>query len=788
MDPSDLYQKTIEELFHTLGTSANGLSSSEAGRRQEQFGPNAIEEKEGSPLLKLLFYFWGPIPWMIEIAALLSFFLRHFADCILISSLLFINGLIRYFEEKQAGNALQALRRNLALRALVKRDGTWQEIEATLLVPGDIIRLRIGNLIPADAKLISEGALSVDQSTVTGESLPVSKEKGDLLYSGSVVKRGEMEALIVATGKKSFMGKTAELVLKAGAPSHFQRAVLQIGKFLILLSLSLVFLIIAIQLSRGESFFIIAEFVLVLLIASIPVALPAILSVTMALGALRLSRMQALVTKLESIEEMAGIDTLCSDKTGTLTENRLQWIDTFLSPSATKEELSTAAAGSCRKEDKDPIDLAILEYAKEPRQIRFTPFDPTAKRASGTILTEEQREVEVTKGAPQVVLTLSQPGKEERATMERRIDLWAEKGYRTLGVARKENEQWKLLGLIALADPLRADAKETIARAKEHGITIKMVTGDHSAIAKDTLENLGLGTKIITAAGLQETEIEKIDGFAEVVPEHKLQIVDALQKRGHLVGMTGDGVNDAPALKQADVGIAVHPSTDAARAAAALVLTKPGLSVIIKAIEEARCIFERMQSYAIYRIAETVRIIFFITSCILIYNFYPITPLMIIMLALLNDIPLLSIAYDNTSIDQNPVRWKMQQIIIIAALLGALGVIESFLLLFLLKSFTSLTLSALQSAFFLKLSVAGHQTLFVARTKNAFYRPPYPSLILLIAILATQTVAALITGFGLLITALPWHLIGLIWIYTLTWIFFIDRLKILTWKKIVDTP
>ncbi len=789
----DAKTMAIDPLFERLQASREGLTSTEAESRLKACGPNLIEEKKESVLLKFLLYFWGPIPWMIEIAAILSAILQHWPNLIIILILLLVNGLVGFFEEFQAGNAIRALKRGLAFKSLVKRDGIWTEIESAKLVPGDLIRLRLGNIIPADAKLIVGDYLTVDQSTLTGESLPISKKIGDLVYSSSIAKQGEMDALIISTGEHTFYGKTAKLLEQAGAASHFQKAVLQIGHYLIYISLALALLIIITQFLRGDSFLDLVQFVLILIIASIPVAMPAVLSVTMALGALKLSKMKAIVTKLESIEEMAGVDILCCDKTGTLTQNKLKLGDPIVFQKGNPETLLICGCLASRSDNQDPIDLAVIYGFKDSqilnsfKQIKFSPFDPVIKRTEAAVIAPEGNIFYVTKGAPQVILSLCHPDPEFENEVKNQINVLAEKGYRTLGVASSGDDKktWQFLGLLTLSDPLRIDSKGTIAQAVEHGIKIIMLTGDHIAIAKEIAHQLGIGEKIQPAEEVKNLgdKIDRIDGFAQVFPEHKYQIIQSLQSRKHIVGMTGDGVNDSPALKQADVGIAVSGATDAARAAASLVLTDHGLSVIINAIEEARRIFERMTSYSIYRIAETIRIMLFMVSCILIYNFYPVTALMIILLALLNDLPIMTIVCDHTLLDTQPVRWKMKRVLTISTALGCVGVVSTFLLIIIIKTYLHLGLPEIQSLIFLKLSMAGHQMLFVARTKKAFFSKPYPSPILFTAILTTQLVAALIVGFGIFITPIPWTFIGYLWLYTLVWMFIADGVKNILYRR-----
>jgi H+-transporting ATPase len=799
--------KSIEDLFTQLDSSPQGLTSAEAEKRLARYGPNSIEEKRVNPILKFLSYFWGPIPWMIEIAAVLSALVKHWVDLMIILVLLVFNAVVGFWQEYQAANAVEALKKQLALKARVKRDGKWQEADAAALVPGDTIRVRLGDIIPADVKLAEGDYLSVDQSALTGESLPVDKKAGDVAYSGSVAKQGEMRALVTATGSNTYFGKTAGLVSSAKSVSHFQKAVLTIGDYLIYLSLGLAALLVLTMLFRGASIFTLFQFALILIVASIPVAMPAVLSVTMAIGAVVLARMKAIVTRLESIEEMAGMDILCSDKTGTLTQNKLTLGKPALFGAKDEQELVLAGALASKEEDRDAIDFAVIKGLSDAKaldqyeQVKFVPFDPVNKRTEAEIKGRDGKSFKVTKGAPQVILGLCNPEKDLADRVNAKVDEFAKQGSRTLGVARGDDTSaWHFLGILPLSDPPREDSADTIQRAGEHGINVKMVTGDNLAIAKEIASQLHLGTNIHVAdeffgkssnqgsiSPKQAEQIEAADGFAQVFPEHKFEIVKALQARGHIVGMTGDGVNDAPALKQANTGIAVSGALDAARAAAALVLTAPGLSVIVQAVETARTIFERMNSYAIYRITETIRIMFFVVAAMIVFHFYPITTIMIILLALLNDLPIMTIAYDNTWLDPKPVKWEMRRVLTVATGLGLVGVLETFGLLVIAILWLKLDQTHIQSFIYLKLAVAGHLTLFVARTRRPFLTRPYPATILLIAILATQCVAAMIVGFGWLVPAIPWSYVGLVWGYCLIWIFIEDWFKLHIYRHLTLT-
>ncbi len=762
-----------------------GLSEAEAAQRLERFGPNAIEEKQQNPYLKFLLFFWGPIPWMIEAAAVLSAAAQHWADFSIILFMLLINAGVGFWEEFKADNAIAALKKTLALKARVLRDGTWRTVATRELVPGDVILVRLGNIIPADVKLVEGEYLSVDQSALTGESLPVDKAVGDTAYSSSIARMGEMKAVVTATGGETYFGRTAKLVESAGTTSHFQQAVLRIGNFLILSTLGLVAMILVVALFRRDPLIETILFALILTVAAIPVALPAVLSVTMAVGAVKLARMKAIVSRLVSIEEMAGMDVLCSDKTGTLTKNQLTAGDPEVVAAKDAEELLLCAALASRlDQEDDPIDSAVLAALGDRNKLagyrttRFEPFDPVRKRAEAEIEFDGEPFC-VTKGAPQVILDLAAPDDITRLGINSKVDALAEKGYRTLGVARKErNGKWRFLGLLPLFDPPRDDSVETIERTKALGLDIRMVTGDNTAIAREIACKLHIGTNIVPATEIFDTDghshdgdrIEHAEGFAEVFPEHKYMIVKELQSHGHIVGMTGDGVNDAPALKQADMGIAVSGATDAARAAADLVLTEPGLSVITTAVEEARKIFERMTSYAVFRIAETIRVLLFMTLSILVFNFYPVTAIMIVLLAILNDFPIMMIAYDNAPVAERPVRWDMHRVLTLSIVLGVVGVIETFLLFWIVDVYLAIPREVTQTIIFLKLLVAGHLTLYVARNEGWIWDRPWPNWRLFVTTETTQIVGTLAAVYGWYVTPIGWEYALAIWAYALLWI------------------
>jgi H+-transporting ATPase len=794
----DLKSLPLPELEKKLGSSPDGLSQAEAQKRLTQYGPNEIEEKKTNPFLKFLTYFWGPIPWMIEVAVVLSAVARHWPDFAIIILLLLANAVVGFWEEHQAGNAIAALKAKLAIKARVKRDGKWTTPEARQLVPGDVIRVRLGDIVPADARLLEGDPIEVDQSALTGESLPDTRKPGEAVFSGSIVRQGEIDAMVYATGAKTYFGKTAQLVQEAHTVSHFQRAVLKIGDYLIILAVSLVVLILAVALFRGDPMLTTLQFALVLTVAAIPVAMPTVLSVTMAVGARLLAKKEAIVTRLAAIEELAGVDVLCADKTGTLTQNKLTLGDPFSVGGIPADQVILYAALASCAEDKDTIDMAVIGGLKDAKVIEgyqvlhFQPFDPVHKRTEATVKDADGKTFKVTKGAPQVILEMSANAGEVKPAVEKAVNEFAARGFRSLGVARAEGEgQWQFAGVLPLFDPPREQAKVTIESARQMGVKVKMVTGDQMAIARETARQLGLGTNILDAAGLGDVNhhetgqsaasIEKADGFAQVFPEHKFHIVDVLQKLGHIVGMTGDGVNDAPALKKADCGIAVSGATDAARAAASIVLLAPGLSVIIDAIKESRRIFQRMNSYAIYRIAETLRVLFFMTLAILVFNFYPVTAVMIVMLALLNDGAILSIAYDNVHYKDKPEAWNMRLVLGISTVLGVIGVVAAFGLFYLGLRVFHLDHAHIQTMMYLKLSVAGHLTIFLTRTRGPFWSIR-PARILWVAVLGTQIVATLIAVYGLFMTPLGWGRALFVWGYALAWFLVNDRVKLAAYR------
>lgn len=816
---TDLESMPVDAVLEKLGSDADkGLTDGEAQKRLTQYGPNALPEKHVSLAAKIIRYFTGPIAFMIEAAALVSAFLGRWDDFIIIVGLLVFNASLELWQDMKASNALAALKKSLAPHATALRDGAFATVDAATLVPGDMVKIRLGEIVPADLRLVAGDYASIDQAALTGESLPVAKKPGDEAYSGSVVKQGEMTGVVIATGPNTFFGRTATLVAGAGAVSHAQRAMFQIGNFLIAVAVVLALIMVAVQVWRdivvADNWGVadaldILQFVLILLVASIPVAMPAVFSITMALGALALSKEKAIVSRLASIEEMAGVDILCSDKTGTLTKNQLSIGDPVLLDAKDPQDVVLAAAIASERENSDVIDSAVFAALKNPiardayHVTSFTPFDPVSKRTLAEASDEKGRKINVAKGAPQAIVELSKPSAKVAKKVEETVAALGARGYRALGVARSEDggKSWSLLGILPMFDPPRDDSKATIEKVRAKGVTVKMVTGDDTAIARETARQLGLGANIIAAADAFPKDmdpdhvpariadsIETADGFARVFPEHKYAIVKALQQRGHLVAMTGDGVNDAPALKQADCGTAVSGATDAARGAAALILTAPGLSVIDNAIDEARRIFGRITSYTIYRVALTMDIMFLVVLSTIFLGFQPLTAIMIVIMSLLDDVPIMTIAYDNTAVSQKPIRWRMPRLLSVSAVLGFASIVQSFGLLLIgfavmkhpgLQSYFGLTDEAhLQTVMFLQLVAGGHLLLLVTRTHRWFFEPPFPARPLFLAILGTQFLAVLMCGFGWIVPQISWTAIVWIWVYLLVWLVILGAVRV----------
>ncbi|GAB4854548.1 Plasma membrane ATPase 4 [Ancistrocladus abbreviatus] len=826
----DLESIPIEEVFEQLKSSREGLSSDEGANRLQIFGPNKLEEKKESKLLKFLGFMWNPLSWVMEAAALMAIVLANgdhrppdWQDFVGIIVLLFINSTISFIEENNAGNAAAALMAGLAPKTKVLRDGRWSEQDAAILVPGDIISIKLGDIIPADARLLEGDPLKIDQSALTGESLPVTKNPGDEVFSGSTCKQGEIEAVVIATGVHTFFGKAAHLVDSTNQVGHFQKVLTAIGNFCIgSIAIGMLIEIIVMYPIQHRKYRDGIDNLLVLLIGGIPIAMPTVLSVTMAIGSHRLSEQGAITKRMTAIEEMAGMDVLCSDKTGTLTLNKLtvdrNLIEVFVKD-VEKEHVILLAARASRTENQDAIDAAIVNMLADPkearagiREVHFLPFNPVDKRTALTYIDADGNWHRASKGAPEQIITLCNCREDLKRKVHAVIDKFAERGLRSLAVTRQEIPEkikdspgapWQFVGLLPLFDPPRHDSAETIKRALNLGVNVKMITGDQLAIAKETGRRLGMGTNMYPSSSLlgQDKDasvaalpvdelIEKADGFAGVFPEHKYEIVKRLQERKHICGMTGDGVNDAPALKKADIGIAVADATDAARSASDIVLTEPGLSVIISAVLTSRAIFQRMKNYTIYAVSITIRIVFGFMFIALIWKF-DFAPFMVLIIAILNDGTIMTISKDRVKPSPQPDSWKLKEIFATGIVLGGYLALMTVIFFWAMKDTSffedkfhvkSLSNSPhkMMAALYLQVSIVSQALIFVTRSRSWSY-VERPGLLLVFAFIVAQLVATLIAvyanwGFAR-IEGMGWGWAGVIWLYSIVTYIPLDFLK-----------
>ncbi|KZV29616.1 ATPase 8, plasma membrane-type [Dorcoceras hygrometricum] len=826
----DLENIPIEEVFTQLKCTREGLTSEEGEKRLQIFGYNKLEEKKESKLLKFLGFMWNPLSWVMESAAIMAIVLANgggkppdWQDFVGITVLLVINSTISFIEENNAGNAAAALMAGLAPKTKVLRDGSWSEQEASILVPGDLISVKLGDIIPADARLLEGDPLKIDQSALTGESLPVTKNPGDEVFSGSTCKQGEIEAVVIATGVHTFFGKAAHLVDSTNNVGHFQKVLTAIGNFCICsIGVGMLIEIVVMYPIQQRKYREGIDNLLVLLIGGIPIAMPTVLSVTMAIGSHRLSQQGAITKRMTAIEEMAGMDVLCSDKTGTLTLNKLTVDKTLVEAfpkNMDKDTVLLLAARASRIENQDAIDASIVNMLSDPKEARagitevhFLPFNPVDKRTAITYYDSDENWHRCSKGAPEQIIELCNLQGDARKKAHEIIDNFANRGLRSLGVARqtipeKTKESaggpWEFVGLLPLFDPPRHDSAETIKKALDLGVNVKMITGDQLAIGKETGRRLGMGTNMYPSSSLLgqskdesiasipvDELIEKADGFAGVFPEHKYEIVKRLQEMKHICGMTGDGVNDAPALKKADIGIAVADATDAARSASDIVLTEPGLSVIVSAVLTSRAIFQRMKNYTIYAVSITIRIVMGFLLIALIWKF-DFSPFMVLVIAILNDGTIMTISKDRVKPSPVPDSWKLKEIFATGVVLGTYMAVMTVVFFYLatdtdfftehfkVKSIRGST-DELTAALYLQVSIISQALIFVTRSRSWSF-VERPGLLLVSAFLIAQLVATVIAvyanwGFAR-IQGIGWGWAGVIWIYSIVTYFPLDILK-----------
>ena len=758
---------SVEETTRLLETSANGLTGTQVNERLNRFGFNQVVEKKSNPAVDFLSRYWGPMPWLLEFAMALSYISAHYPELLVIFSLLTINALIGSWHSRSSRKALELLKQRLAVKAKVLRDGMWLTLPAKELVPGDIIAIGLGDLVPADAKIISDDEVTMDQSALTGESLPVEVRKSDIVYSSSIVKRGDAKCVVVGTGAKTYFGRTAELVRIAGPKSHQQQIMMAVVKYSMFVGIAALILIVVYAALLSTEIMTIITFALVFLMGAVPVALPAVFAVVLAAGAIELSKKKVLVTKLSSIEDAASMEILCLDKTGTITQNKLSVFDYIPFSEFKKDDVALVASLASRAETGDLIDVTVIEHAKSVgaetagyKQISFTPFDPTTKRSEAIVEHEGQR-LRVVKGAPQVIASLCQETDPESCGKINQLVLeLSSKGYRTLAVARSRGADFdnlQIVGLLPLADPPRPDSKEIIEGLKGLGIAVKMLTGDNIAIAKEVARQVSIGDKIIRMPdlrGLGEEEqlkiIEENDGFAEIYPEDKYKIVKLLQSKGYVVGMTGDGVNDSPALKQAEVGIAVSNSTDVAKVSSSIVLTEPGTKGIIDAIKTSRQIYQRMLTWVLNKISKVIQFIGLLVLGFFWLHDLLLTALGMVLLIFANDFVTMSLATDNSKSTTSPNLWNVKNITLASLVVGLLLVIEGGIVVLVGTSYFRLPLAALQTLVMLALVFTSLFRVYILRERGRFWHSR-PGRELLISGIGATAGFALLGVYGLII-------------------------------------
>jgi H+-transporting ATPase len=701
---------------------ARGLSSAEVSRRRATAGPNEVADRPTPAILRLLRQFWGPTAWMLEVTALLSGALGNLVDAGVVALLLLFNAVLGFTEDWRAGRALSLLRQRLEVRARALRDGAWTLVPARELVPGDVLRLRAGDMTPADVKL-GVGEMEADESALTGESAPVDKAPGALLLSGSVVRRGEGTGVVVLTGGSTLFGRTVALVRGAHPKFHVTEVTNHLVRWLLVIVGVFLALGFGVAALERMALLPLLPLMLVLLISAIPVALPAMFTVSTALGSLELVRRGVLVTRLNATEDASSMDLLLTDKTGTLTQNRAEIVEVLPAPGLPREEVIRWGAAASQEADEDPIDLAFLQAARRvpgtplPEADRFIPFDPSTRRTEA-ILGEGPQQVRIAKGSPGTLAELAGLPGADRAALEERVRSLAERGLRSLAVARRTGDgPWQWLGLVGIQDPPRPDARALIAELREQGVGVKMLTGDSQAVAQHVAQEVGLGSRILDGvefrqavpAGLADAgrRAEEADGFSRVFPEDKFSIVKALQARGHLVGMTGDGVNDAPALAQAEVGIAVSSATDVAKASASAVLTAPGLEPMVRMVQVGREIHQRVVTWVLSKIVKTFQIAVFVVVAFLLLGRFVVNTFDVVLLLLTVDFVTLALATDSVAGSRAPATWRMGPLFRTGVVVGTFALGESLLLLAVLHAWVPGVVASLP-----ELNTVGFEILF----------------------------------------------------------------------------
>lgn len=759
-------QVSAEETIRLLSTSMDGLRDSEAKSRIGKFGYNEVVEKKRNLVVDLLSRYWGPMPWLPELTIVLSYFLGHYLEVVIVFALLTLNVVIGFLHTRGSQKALELLKSKLAVSTRVLRDGQWVIRDAKEIVLGDVIFLEIGDLVPADAKLLTGDEISVDQSALTGESLPVSLHSSGIVYSGSMVKRGEAKAVVLNTGVNTNFGRTVELVKLAKPKSHQEEIMLALVKYLMYASIVAVILVAIDAMLMHMGILSILAIALTFLLGAVPVALPAVLAVMLATGAIELAKKGVLVTRLNSIEDAASVEVLCLDKTGTITQNKLSVSDPISFSGFEKNNVALMASLASNEKSKDVIDVAVIEYAKtlnvrpEYEQVSFTPFEPATKRSEAIVEGKGER-FKVAKGAPQVVMSLCKgiDGK-TRLQANTKLEELSQKGYRTLAVARSEGNDLnnlRFVGFLPLADPPRPDSKTMIEELKILGVKPKMLTGDNIAIAKEIASQVSIGNRICRISDIkdlneieQERVIQECDGFAEIYPEDKYKIVKLLQSKGYMVGMTGDGVNDSPALKQAEVGIAVYNSTDVAKASSSIILTEPGTRQIIDAVTTSREIYQRALTWVINKVTKVIQFIGLLVLGFFWLHQALLSVLGIVLLVFANDFVTMSLATDRVKRTGNPNVWNLKNVTFASLIIGILLVVEGAIAVFVGLNYYDLEWKALQTFVLLLLVFTSQFRVLVVRERRHFWSSR-PGNALLLSTIVTIIGFALLGVYGIIV-------------------------------------
>jgi H+-transporting ATPase len=762
----------------SIAEAASGLTSAEARQRLAEFGPNTVSEEVSPRWIVFLAKFWGPIPWMLEAAILLQIGLGAYVETAVIGGLLLFNATLGFIQEGRASAALAALKQRLAPTAIACRDGTWTRISAAELVPGDAIRLALGALVPADARLVS-GSVMIDQSMLTGESLPVDAGPGSEVYAGSLVRRGQAIAEVTATGAKTNFGRTAELVRVAHAASTEQAAVFSVTRNLAIVNGTVAALIIAYAYVVGLPAADQIRLGLTALLATMPLALPATFALSAALSTQILAARGVLLTRLSAAHEAAAMDVLCADKTGTLTRNALQVADVVAMPGFARERVLALAALASSEGGQDLIDAAVRAAAEatgrdaSERPVRFVPFDPQTKTSEAFALDRNGKEIRIAKGAFEVIGKLA----EAPADSRRRIDALAAQGYRVLAVAAGAPNALRLIGLIALSDPPREDSSELIGTLRDMSVRTIMVTGDSAVTAAAIADKVGIPGAVCPAERLSaDLSTDEFGVFARVIPEQKYRLVQALQQRGHVVGMCGDGVNDAPALRQAQIGIAVASATDAAKAAAGMVLTEPGLAGIVHAVREGRIGFQRLLAYTFNMLVKKTEIVLFLAIGLGLTGHAVLTPALMVLLFMTNDFLAMSLTTDRASPAPTPSVWRMRNITAAALALGACKLGFSTAMLAIGKFRLGFGAAELQTLAFVTLVFGNQAVLFVLRERHHLWSSR-PSNWILAASAVDIAIVAVLALSGTLMAPVTWRVLVAVFVAATGFALILDRIK-----------